>query len=955
MLDRLRKRFESLLTGTAPLVDEVELPEVVEVPPEQAAAQASTDEAMLLARREARKRESKLILTERIHNRAAALQNELRTSLLNDIHRNLDQEVRNQSLHDLLQVTLDTAFTARLDGSIEEHVAGMFQKLETEFQDQPEAAPLFPRKDQFVSELKLYRDSVLKKHLLEQVEVLALPTSAQAFPETRGSAEELKERISQYWNACRDALDKFFRSVEMVLLDGAREGIRIQSSVIRDRLLAAQYRNGYRLLEDRFRALYADVADLHMSTEPPEQKKAALDRRVVDEIIVPLAYFIRERSEPEPRAALASRAALFSEIVDRLVAVPDPFQQAAEAIKPVLRKSVEQARPIAAQESPYLRAAIESLNPYAIHRTTALLSVLEILVQPEIDERALLGVEQVIRLNRAQYRLYQQLDRSHRDLARKLSPLDRIADEDASLVAEILEHAEPSRELVEDLFLALGYLEWPESLPSSLRTLLRYVAVIALSPRELAGWPSLYAPEPPPINERGRLARTVVERLAPSSVGIDERQRRLGAVPIPLDLGKALATMGYFPEEKDRLARFREEVRNAVERGEAPALARSIQDLRSLRQAMTKERLALGATGMEADPYLVEIWLTPEGAMVGLVLFDCEGFGTAPVEVLSRDPGTGNRKETEEKLRRQLQSQALIYQTFYKLFSRNLSLSKESRRGLPAFVKTLYEPADPNRLLLLARLRYAKDLVVLMESFARQIAEAASSDPKTLAEGNGVLQILTGLAKKVDELIRTTDKSRDPQELGRLVKEYERALKYLNTVVVHSVNPWLSRQTADLGTEFEFKKEEVEQAVRSHASRQGLDWGEDVVGFEAHVIRGTLGCRALVKLADGASKVVLLDYDRKRQNWQVRHMGPRLTDVVRDALRQRGRALPDDYDEKFEQPTFRLDEQSCRFLWLKRGVARVEATLVLDTSRGDDPWRVVYLKYNDEVLVDRTL
>lgn len=955
MLDRLRKRFESLLTRTAPLVDEAEPPEVVEVPTDEAAAQASEAEAMLLARREAQKRESRLILTERIHNRAAALQNELRTSLLNDIHRSLDQEVRHQSLHDLLQVTLDTAFTARLDSSIDEHVLGLFQKLETEFRDQPEAAPLFPRKDQFVSELKLYRDAVLKKHLLEQVEVLALPTSARAFPETRGSAEELKERITQYWNACRESLDKFFRSVEMVLLDGAREGIRIESSVIRDRLLAAQYRNGYRLLEDRFRALYAEVAELHMSAEPPEQKKAALDRRVVDEIIVPLAYFIRERSEPEPREALASRAALFTEIVDRLVAVPDPFQQAAEAIKPVLRKSVEQARPIAAKESPYLRAAIESLNPSAIHRTTALLRVLEILVEPEIDERALVGVEQVIRLNRAQYRLYQLLDRSHRDLARKLSPLDRIADEDASLVAEILEQAEPSRELLEDLFLALGYQEWPESLPSSLRTLLRYVAVIALSPRELAAWPSLYSPEPPSAADRARLARTVLERLAPSSVGVDERQRRLGAVPIPIDLSKALATMGYSPEEKDRLARFREEVRSAVEQGEAPALAKSIQNLRKLRQAMATERLALGATGMDADPYLVELWLTPEGAMVGLVLFADEGFGTAPVEILSRDPGSGNRKETEEKLRRQLQSQALIYQTFYKLFSRNVSLPKERRRGLPAFVKTLYEPADPNRLLLLARLRYAKDLVVLMESFARQIAEADPSDPKTLAEANGVLQILTGLAKKVDELIRTTDKSRDPQELGRLVKEYERALKYLNTVVIHSVNPWLSRQTVDLGTEFEFKKKDVEDAVRRHASRQGLDWGEDVVGFEAHVIRGTLGCRALVKLADGASKVVLLDYDRKRQDWQVRHMGPRLTDVVRDALRQRGRALPDDYDEKFEQPTFRLDEQSCRFLWLKRGVARVEATLVLDSSRGDNPWRVVYLKYNEDVLVDRTL
>jgi hypothetical protein len=955
MLDRLRKRFESFLTKAAPSVDEAEPSSVVEVLPEDAAAQASAAESILLARREAQKRESRLILTERIHNRAAALQNELRTTLLNDIHQNLDREVQNQSLHDLLQVTLDTAFTARLDAAIEEHVLAMFQKLDAEFQEEAEAPPLFPRKDQFVSELKLYRDSILKKHLLEQVEVLALPTSARAFPESRGSAPELKERIAQYWNACRDALDKFFRSVEMVLLDSAREGIRIQSSEIRDRLLAAQYRNGYRLLEDRFRGLYAEVAELHMSGEPPEQKKAALDRRVVDEIIVPLAYFIRERSEPEPREALASRALLFTEIVDRLVAVPDPFQQAAEAIKPVLRKSVEQARPIAAEESPYLRAAIESLNPSAIHRTTALLRVLEILVQPEIDERALQSVEQVIRLNRAQYRLYQLLDRNHRDLARKLSPLDRVEDEDASLVADVLEREEPSRELVEDLFLALGYQRWPETLPSSVRTLLRYLAVIALFPRELASWSSLYSPEPPSPDERARLARLLLDRLTPSSVGADERQRRLGAVPIPIDLGKALATMGYLPEEKDRLSRFREEVRSAVEQGEAPALARAIQSLRTLGETVSTERRALGATGMESDPYFVEIWLTPEGAMVGLVLFAEEGFGTAPVEMLSRDPGTGNRKEMEEKLRRQLQSQALIYQTFHKLFSRNAPLPKERRRGLPAFVKTLYEPAEPNRLLLLARLRYAKDLVVLMETFARQVAEAAPSDPTALAEANGVLQILTGLAKKVDELIRTADKSRDPQELGRLVKEYERALKYLNTVVVHSVNPWLSSQTADLGTEFEFKKEDVEDAVRRHASRQGLDWAEDVVGFEAHVIRGTLGCRALVKLADGASKVVLLDYDRKRQDWQVRHMGPRLTDVVRDALRQRGRALPDDYDEKFEQPTFRLDEQSCRFLWLKRGVARVEATLVLDGSRGENPWRVVYLKYNDDVLVDRTL
>ncbi len=955
MLDRLRKRFESLLTRTAPRIEETPPPSAEA---SVAAAQASEAEAMLLARREAQRRESRLILTERIHNRAAALQNELRTSLLNDIRLRLDGEVKNKSLHDLLQVTLDTAFTASLDAAIEEHVLGMFRRLESEFREETEAASLFPRMDRFIAELKLYRDSVLRKHLLEQVEVLALPTSARAFPESGGSAEELKERIARYWNACREAFDKFFRSVEMVLLDSAREDIRIPSSIIRERLLAAQYRNGYRLLEDRFRSLYTEVADLHMSAETSEKKKAALDRRVVDEIIVPLAYFIRERSEPEPREALASRAALFTEIVHRLVAVPEPFQQVAEAIKPVLRKSVEQARPIAAQESPYLRAAIESLSPSAIHRTTALLRVFEILVEPEVDERALHEVEQVIRLNRAQYRLYQLLDRSHRDLVRRLSPLDRIADEDANLLADILEREDPSRELVEDLFLALGYQDWPETLPLTQRTLLRHLALLVLAPHELTAWPSLYSKEAPSPADRARLARTALERLTSSSSilgGADERARRLGGAPLPIDLGKALASMGYLPAEKDRLARFREELRAAAEEGEAAEIAQAIQNLRKLRRAIAAERVALGATGMEADPYLVEIWLTPEGTMLGLVLFAADGFGTAPVEVLARDPGTGTRKETEEKLRRQLQSQALIYQTFYGLFSRRVSLSKDRRRALPTFVKTLYEPAEPNRLLLLAKLRYAKDLVLLIESFARQFVEADPLGGKIAAEGNGVLQILSGLAKKVDELTRTTDKTRNPLELGRLVKEYERALKYLNTVVVHSVNPWLARQTADLGTEFEFKKEDVEHAVRRHASRQGLDWEVDVSGFEAHAIRGTLGCRALIKLSDGASKVVLLDYDRKRQDWLVRHMGPRLTDVVRDALQKRGKTLPDDYDEKFEQPTFRLDEQSCRFLWLKRGIARVEATLVLDSARGENPWRVVYLKYNDDVLVDRTL
>ena len=178
----------------------------------------------------------------------------------------------------------------------------------------------------------------------------------------------------------------------------------------------------------------------------------------------------------------------------------------------------------------------------------------------------------------------------------------------------------------------------------------------------------------------------------------------------------------------------------------------------------------------------------------------------------------------------------------------------------------------------------------------------------------------------------------------------------MNTVVIHSVNPWLDRQTAELATEFEFRKEEVLKAVKLYTSQRGIDWDIDVESFEAHGIRGTLvGCRALIRLADGSSKVALLNYHRRQQNWQVRYLGPRVTDVVREALRQKGKSLPDDYDEKHEQPVFSLDEQSWRFFLMKREVARIEATLVLDSNRQENLWNVVYLKYNDDVLTDRTV
>ena len=409
--------------------------------------------------------------------------------------------------------------------------------------------------------------------------------------------------------------------------------------------------------------------------------------------------------------------------------------------------------------------------------------------------------------------------------------------------------------------------------------------------------------------------------------------------------------IGYRPDDKDRLTAFKEEVSSAVEDGDVSKLKKAIRDINQLRKAVESERIELGATGTDGDPYFVEIWLTESGAMAGLIFFQKEGFGPNPVEILKLDPGKGNRKEIEEKLRRLLKKQALIYQTFYTLFAHDQLPSKDRRRTLPSFVKKLYEPVEPNRHLLLSRVRYAKELVELIDSFVELIV---NSDTSAASEGKAARQVLSGLSKKVTELVASTEKARDHAELSRILKEYDRALKYLNTAVVHSVNPWLERQTAELSTEFVFRREEVLDAVREHTAHHGIDWERDVESFETHGIRGTLGCRSLMRLADGSSKVVLLNYHRQREAWQVRYLGPRVTDVVRDALRKRGKRLPDDYDEKREQPTFSLDEQSCRFFLLKRDVARVEATLVLDGSRDENPWDVVFLKYNDEVLVDRS-
>ena len=134
-----------------------------------------TSKRSLLARRESQKREVRLILTERIHNRAQVLLNEVRTDLLQEIHRRLEEEIPTQSLKNLLEVTLDTGFTARLDAAIDEMTTRVLDKLKGEFARDSEAAPLFPQRKGFAKELASYRDEVLRKHLLVQVEVFRAP------------------------------------------------------------------------------------------------------------------------------------------------------------------------------------------------------------------------------------------------------------------------------------------------------------------------------------------------------------------------------------------------------------------------------------------------------------------------------------------------------------------------------------------------------------------------------------------------------------------------------------------------------------------------------------------------------------------------------------------------------------------------------------------------------------
>ena len=955
MLDRFRKRIEGLFNSADPAEKEASLLQheagADTSPSEQGASQELA--AAIQARKEARRREARLILSERVHNRAQTLMSEIRNQLLSEIQLRLEEEADSENLQDLLQVALDPAFTARLDVAADEQVNALMRDLETSFQGAANLDSHLPSKEQSLTELKAYRDQILRTHMLEQVEVYALPSLSEAFPSGDVPSDQLRQKNAQYWDACREALDRFFRSVEMALLNGARPGIRLEPSMIRDRLVAAQFRNGYRVLEERFRQLYGKIAEVQMANAGQlEKAKAQLDRRAVDEIIVPLAYFIRDRSEPEPREALKSRSELFREIVDKLIASNDPFVHTAEVIKPLLRRSIEQARPLVLESFPYLRSSIESLKPTEIHRATALLHLFEALVEPDVDEQQLQTVEQSVRLNKWQYHLHLQLWNHCPSQLERLQPLDRIHAQDAQYLAQFIETVDPSPQAIEDMAVRLGYFDFQEILrDGEQKTLLRALCILTLPRAELSSWPFLYDSTPPSEEDLQRMAKAILRQIRTTGAGADDRQQQLGAAPLPVELSKALSLIGYEAEDGgDRVARFRDQLESLIISGEPKALAQAIRLLRRLQEAVDLERLSAGLVGAEGDPYVSEVWLKESGALIGLLFYRGNDFGQVPIEKVSRDPDAENRADATEKLKRQLNSQAIIYQAFHKLFRHEGDLPRARKHALPTYLKTTYERIEPNRHSLLAHLKNARLLLRRIEEFSFFIAESSG---EARPDATKVERILSGLSKKVDQLFDQVEKTKNPAQLARFAREYERVVRYVNVVILHSVNPWLERHTRGLTTEFDFIEEEVVDAIRGASAGHGLDWNNDVEDCEAHLIRGTLGCRALLQLVDGSSKVVLLEYDRRRRAWQVKHFGPRIADVVNGELNKHGHRIPDDYDEKFEQPTFRMEEQSCRFLLIKKGSVRIEATLVLDLSNVEKPWRVVYLKWNDDVLADR--
>lgn len=945
MLKSLRRHLGNLISGGSGVETIEDAPTQAELA--EAQRQREARELAQVAQAEAKRREQRLILSERVHNQTATHMGELRNKLLYRVQDELETPAVQPNLNDLLDRLVSDDFDREMNTLIRSFVDQLSQRLQESFSNDENAARLFPEPDRLDSELRDYRDQLLRTHILEQIEVLAMPTLSHVFP-SGGNADSMKQGIANYWEACRKALAEFVDSDDMTRLTESRPGLRLEASELIERLVTAQYRNGYRTLNERYRTLYSQIIEKQMRNDYDDEVKAKSDRQVVDDIVIPLAFFVRSRTDTEPRDALAERVDLLRDIVDKLVAVPDNFPHTAEALKPVIRRSIEQALPGAMRSFPYLRPALTSLVPGEVHRTTALLRLFETLVRKELDESVLEDVEQIIRTNRAQYNLFVHLLRSYPELVSEFKPFERYAEDDARMIVILIEQTMPDPEMIRDLGIRLRYLTEDSELPDDSKSLLRAVARIMATANEMTGWRFLYGNAETTEQERRLLARHAHSRLKPTSIGVDERQSRVSAIPHPLDLNKVLGRIGYRSEEKDRSHRFGKDLEAWITKGDRDSLTQALSWLRKLLAGIETEREAEGLLVLDAAPYGVEIWMNEARELVGLIQLSHTGYGPLPVEMVVRDGGDDEQTARKE-LGRRLLSRACIYQTFYAAFSQRDELPREKRRTLPGYVKLSYEPAEPNRGLLKTRCKSTVELVERIRGYGGLVGDVIPEGEKQL---KALRQVCDGLVKRLSETIHRLDQDSSDDGLQRALRDYNRVIQYVNTVVLHSVNPWLEYHTKSLSTEVDFDKDAVARVVAEKTKELGIDWDRDVIGLEAHPVRGTLSCRSLLKLADGSSKVVLLEYIRRERQWHVGHIGPRISDVVRDQLKQAGKKLPDDYDQKYENHSFGLDEQSCRFMLAKGDDFRVEATLVLRGDQPEHPWQVVYLKHRNSVLLD---
>ncbi len=219
MLGRLKKRIENLMGDTSAVTAEptTEVPDpssthgFVKASRQRPKWQPDPEVAEKLARREAQRREVRLLLKERIHNRSVVLMSELRNHLLSKIHNSLEEHSGPKTLKGILEITLDPNFIRTLDKKIDAVAFKLIERLKSEFRKEEEIDPLLPMSKTLVGELRTYRDQIVRTHLLDQVEVFALPQLGEVFPEGGASPEQLKLGITNYWKSCHDAVDLFSR------------------------------------------------------------------------------------------------------------------------------------------------------------------------------------------------------------------------------------------------------------------------------------------------------------------------------------------------------------------------------------------------------------------------------------------------------------------------------------------------------------------------------------------------------------------------------------------------------------------------------------------------------------------------------------------------------------------------------------------------------------------------